>query len=96
VPFEERRREMPRFLHDCEDCKFITAKWGRDWYFCPVASSSGSIIARKSSVPSDYWAMPASELLAIAEKESERKDSRDLLPRALFLMAREWAICQVL
>jgi hypothetical protein len=57
-----------RYQHDCEDCVFLGTYGDADLYFCKVRSlmPEGTLLARHSSEPSDYWSMCPS---AITENE---------------------------
>lgn len=55
-------KPSPRYTHDCNKCRFITAIFGddgvEDWYVCD--GFDRSVIARRSNDGPDYWSMPTS------------------------------------
>jgi hypothetical protein len=46
--------ETPRFKHSCASCMFLGQEDGYDLYACPQGYGSPTVIARRSSEPSDY------------------------------------------
>lgn len=55
-------KPSPRYTHDCNKCRFITAILSgndvEDWYVCD--GFDRSVIARRSNDGPDYWSMPTS------------------------------------
>lgn len=46
--------EIPLFLHDCDQCKFLGIYEGKDLYFCNNDIDRKTLVSRRSSEPSDY------------------------------------------
>jgi hypothetical protein len=45
----------PLFRHDCDKCVFLGTLNRKDLYVCPIGDKQiGTLVARASSVPSDY------------------------------------------
>jgi len=61
----------PHYPHDCEACRFLGHAWGSDLYFCDKQATGSTVIARQSSVPSQYTSG-----LEIALGESENHPLR--------------------
>ena len=66
----------PKYDHDCDGCKFLGHdSHERDWYACGPAAKSGirfglrTLIARRSSEPSDYASVGIGECTDITPLE---------------------------
>ena len=48
------KRDTPRYVHDCKNCKFLGQYKEFDLYVCGVDKKINTVVARYSSVDSDY------------------------------------------
>ena len=55
---------MPKFEHDCEDCKYLGSTGGPDFYICP---ESQSLVRRFSDEPSDYGSIPTTMVVGLGD-----------------------------
>jgi len=61
-------RKRPRYIHDCEKCKFLGTWEAYDLYFCDEKTLGGTVIARYGSNAPMYAAMHVSLTKTLDEK----------------------------
>jgi hypothetical protein len=59
----------PTHLHDCDQCRFITATYNDngdtfDWYICGLHSTMPTLVGRYGNEGAQYWSMDVATLEA--------------------------------
>lgn len=59
-----------RYVHDCDDCRFLEVNQYGDWYICPqVGLSMPTLLCRYSSDGPDYWSMSPDTIRSVVFRD---------------------------
>lgn len=62
--------QLPRYTHDCNQCKFLGHYEGYDLYYCDVVKDVPTVIARFGNNPTDYFSGLDSSIPPLIEAQS--------------------------
>lgn len=85
---DARGKPVPRYTHDCEKCEYLGTYNDHDLYHCNKMGRLPTVIARRSSEPSDY-------LSGMSIAARVRSGQTDLLPlRVAYLIAEDLGLLE--